>query len=290
MDMAINSPIQRDVGIYIHVPYCRTLCPYCDFVKQRSRGQAPEVFTDALIREIGAYDGPALAQSVFFGGGTPSLLAPRALECIFATLHRRFTFAGKPEVTLEANPDDVSRDLAKTWLDLGINRISLGVQSFHEATLRHLGRRHDAASALRACETIASLFDNWNLDLIFGAPPIEHWPDTLARTVALRPPHVATYGLTYEPGTPFERRRDQAVDDETWLRLYRQAEEVLGDYEHYEISNLARPGFQSRHNLMRIIPVSARGPTHSSAACARGTTPRTTPTSPILGGRKSVSH
>ncbi|MBI2433463.1 MAG: hypothetical protein HYV26_11385, partial [Candidatus Hydrogenedentes bacterium] len=129
-------------------------------------------------------------------------------------------------------------------------RISLGVQSFHEATLRYLGRRHDAAGALRACETIASRFDNWNLDLIFGAPPIEHWPDTLARTVALRPPHVATYGLTYETGTPFERRRDQAVDDETWLRLYQQAEEALGDYDHYEISNLARPGFQSRHNLI----------------------------------------
>jgi oxygen-independent coproporphyrinogen-3 oxidase len=237
------------LGIYVHIPYCRTLCPYCDFVKQRVRGAAPSPFVDALCQEIAAYDGPREAQSIFFGGGTPSLLAPDDLARILETLAAQFHLVNA-EITLEANPDDVTEDLMRAWRAAGVNRVSLGVQSFDKRCLKYLGRRHDAAQALRACEIIAAHFDTWNLDLIFGARPVEAWDATLAQAVALRPPHVAAYGLTYENGTPFERRRDEALDEDISLAMYQQLEAALADYDHYEISNFAKPGHQSRHNLV----------------------------------------
>lgn len=236
------------IGIYLHIPYCRTLCPYCDFVKARSRTGVPDAFVDAVCSEITAYDGPRDAGSIFFGGGTPSLLSTEQLGRILSLLDKHFVLHS-PELTLEANPDDLSPELLRWWRGLGVNRVSLGVQSFDEQCLRKLGRRHNAARAVAACEMIAAEFDNWNLDLIFGAPPIDTWETTLAQALALAPPHIATYGLTYEPGTPFERRAHEAIDDETSLRLYQQAEAALGDYEHYEVSNFARPGCESTHNL-----------------------------------------
>lgn len=236
-------------GIYIHIAFCRTICPYCDFVRERTPGHVPGAYVDALCREIEAFDGPDAAGSVFFGGGTPSLLKPESLRRILERLDRRFRLED-PEITLEANPDDVTRETAQSWRDAGVNRVSLGVQSFDDRVLRYLGRRHDAAGALRACETVANAFDNWNMDLIFGAPPVEAWDATLTRCVSLSPPHVAAYGLTYEPGTPFEQRRGEAVDDDASLRMYQQLESKLLNYNHYEISNFARPGLEARHNLV----------------------------------------
>lgn len=236
-------------GIYIHIPYCRTLCPYCDFVKVRTKTTVPEAFTDALCSEIDAYDGLVDSQSVFFGGGTPSLVPPAQLERILGALHDQFSFHD-PEITLEANPDDVTDELVQAWKDLGINRISMGVQSFDERVLRYLGRRHDVGGAEHACEIIARHFDSWNLDLIFGAKPIGAWEATLQRAVEINPPHIAAYGLTYEPGTPFEKRMDDAVDPDTSLELYKELERILANYDHYEISNFAKPGRASRHNLV----------------------------------------
>lgn len=237
------------IGIYLHIPYCRTLCPYCDFVKARSRSGVPDVFVDAVCIEISAYGGPREAGSVFFGGGTPSLLSAAQLERILALLDKHFVLHSTAEITLEANPDDLNDELLRNWRAMGVNRVSLGVQSFDDQCLRKLGRRHDAASAAAACRLIAEHFEQWNLDLIFGAPPIETWGATLAKALALNPPHIATYGLTYEPGTPFERRAHEAVDDETSLRLYQEAEAALAGYEHYEVSNFARAGWESTHNL-----------------------------------------
>jgi oxygen-independent coproporphyrinogen-3 oxidase len=236
-------------AIYLHIPFCRTLCPYCDFVKERTRGTVPDGFVDAVCAEIEAFEGPQEAGSIFFGGGTPSLLRPDSLDRVMKALHRRFKLV-EPEVTLEANPDDLSEDLIQHWRAAGINRVSLGVQSFHDKTLRYLGRRHNAASAIRGCELVASQFERWSLDLIFGAPPVEAWPETLRQCLALDPPHVAAYGLTYELGTPFERRAKEAIDDETALSMYRQAEEALAEYDHYEISNWAKSGQHSTHNLV----------------------------------------
>ncbi len=237
------------IGVYIHIPYCRTLCPYCDFVKERVPGGTPGPFVAALCDEIASFSGPDDVQSVFFGGGTPSLLAPEALERIFAALHDRFRLDGA-EVTLEANPDDVREDLAAAWTEIGVNRVSLGVQSFSEAALKYLGRRHDAAQAAGACEIVAGRLANWSMDLIFGAPPVADWGATLKQCVALSPPHVSVYALSYEAGTPFGARAKEAVDEETALGMYQRAAAALEGYEHYEISNFARPGFAARHNLI----------------------------------------
>ena len=237
------------LGIYLHIPYCKTLCPYCDFVKERSRTQVPDTFVEAVCREIDAFEGPRDAGSIFFGGGTPSLLTADGLAQVLAALHERFDLAGA-EITLEANPDDVTPELIQMWKDTGINRVSLGVQSFEERVLRYLGRRHNADGARRACGLVGEAFDTWSLDLIFGAPPVEAWRATLEEAVAIGPPHISAYNLTYEVGTPFEKRADQAIPDDIALRMFRKAEEVLSDYDHYEISNYARPGHQSRHNLI----------------------------------------
>lgn len=237
------------IGIYIHIPYCRTLCPYCDFVKKRTSGEVPEAFADALCREIEAYEGPRVAASVFFGGGTPSLLSPASLAKIMRTIGQQFTL-NEAETTLEANPDDVTDAKAVMWRECGVNRVSLGVQSFDDRVLRYLGRRHDAQAAMRACETIATHFENWNLDLIFGARPVDAWGATLEQSLALNPPHVAAYGLTYEEGTPFARKRAEALEEDSALGLFQAAEVALAAYDHYEISNFAKPGLASRHNLV----------------------------------------
>jgi len=237
------------IGIYVHIPFCRTRCPYCDFVSQATPGNVPDAYVSALRREISAFKGPREALSVFFGGGTPSLLAPESLDTILSAIRKQFRLADA-EITIEANPDDVTGDLAHAWHDQGINRVSLGVQSFDDRVLSYLGRRHNAATARRACEIVAERFVNWNMDLIFGAPPIECWAETLAACVCFAPPHVAAYGLTYEAGTLFERRRQDALDDDAALALYQEAEQALAEYAHYEISNYAKPGFECRHNLI----------------------------------------
>ena len=237
------------LGVYIHIPFCRTLCPYCDFLRRPLAGPVPRRFIDALCAELESFDGPREANTVYVGGGTPSLLAPDDLGPILAAVRRRFTLV-HPEVSIEANPDDCEPALADAWRDLGVNRVSLGVQGFDDRVLRYLGRRHDAAGARRACELVANRFDNWGMDLIFGAHPSDTWSATLATALAYAPPHLSTYGLTYEQGTPFGDRREEAVDDATWLRLYRQAHVELTGYVRYEISNFARPGRECRHNLI----------------------------------------
>ncbi|HOE66124.1 MAG TPA: radical SAM family heme chaperone HemW [Candidatus Hydrogenedentes bacterium] len=241
-----DSPL---IGVYLHVPYCRTICPYCDFLRDPVVGAPPDAYVDALLREIDVYDGPVCAQSVFFGGGTPSLLTPRQLERILGAIFSRFAFEN-PEISLEANADDITPELLHAWQALDIHRISIGVQSFDDAALRHLGRRHDAATARRACAWVAERFGNWSLDLIFGARPVEAWRPTLEEAGRLAPPHVSAYGLTYEAGTPFEAQADKAIDEDTYLELYGLAEDVLGGCRRYEVSSYAVPGFECRHNLV----------------------------------------
>ncbi len=238
------------LGIYLHVPYCKTLCPYCDFVKVRNASGVPDEFVDALCDEIARFEGPAEAKSVFYGGGTPSRFSGPQLLRVNNALRARFRFPDDSEWTLEANPDDLSDDALCAIRDSGIGRLSIGVQSFDDRVLRYLGRRHDAASARSACERVAATFDNWSLDLMFGAPPLDAWPDTLATAVSLDPPHVSAYGLTYEAGTPFEKRAQDATPEDTMLAMYQQLESALGAFDHYEISNFARAGRQASHNLI----------------------------------------
>ena len=237
------------LGLYFHIPFCALLCPYCDFVKAKGRPEDREAFTDALIREIQAFEGPRAAQSAYFGGGTPSLLTPSQLERIFEAIHARFDLES-PEITLEANPEDVDAECLVAWKSLGVTRVSVGVQSMDDASLRFLGRNHTAASALAACRAVANHFDSWNLDLIFGLPSEKGWWLTLEVINALKPPHLSAYGLTYEPRTPFYQQRDEAIEDEVFVRQYWEAAEVLHHLRRYEVSNLAVPGHESRHNLL----------------------------------------
>ncbi len=237
------------IGLYIHVPYCRVLCPYCDYVKKRCAGDPPAAFADALCAEIKNYEGPGTGGSIFFGGGTPSLLKPEALGAIFEALHQRFSLVD-PEIGIEANPDDVNGERLAAWKSLGVNRVSLGVQSFDDETLRYLGRCHDSAQARSACEQVAEQFDDWGMDLIFGAQPADSWGETLDECLGFGPPHVSAYGLTFEERTPFWKRRGEAVDEDLSLELYRTAMARLAEYDHYEISNFARAGHQSRHNAI----------------------------------------
>lgn len=249
--LALPSVVSREqkIGIYVHIPFCRTRCPYCDFVSQATPGNVPDAYVSGLCREISAFEGPREATSVFLGGGTPSLLAPKSLETILAVIRKQFRLVDA-EITIEANPDDVTGDLVRQWRDLGLNRVSLGIQSFDDRVLSYLSRRHDAAAARRACKIVAARFENWNMDLIFGARPSACWTETLAECVRFAPPHVAAYGLTYETGTPFEHRRQDALDDDAALALYQEAEQALAAYAHYEISNYAKPAFECRHNLI----------------------------------------
>jgi len=240
------------IGIYIHVPYCRVACPYCDFVKRPTSGDAPEEFAEALVREIAAYDEPREARSIFFGGGTPSLLSAKAFARVFAALRETFTIVDLNEITIEVNPDDVTGERAKFWRGLGVNRLSLGVQSFDNQVLQFLGRCHDADTARRACELVGGAFENWGVDLIFGAKPPEAWTASVAECIRFAPPHVSAYGLTYEERTPFWNQRHAAISEDVALEQYRRAMDEFGaaGYNHYEVSNFARPGFESAHNLI----------------------------------------
>lgn len=241
--------MEQPFGIYIHIPYCRTICAYCGFVHTPLSGPIPEAFIPALCREITSFEGPDSSQTVFLGGGTPSLLSGNDLDKVMDALYRRFRFS-TPEISIEVNSDDVTPDKIKTWKSLGINRVSIGVQSFDTATLRFLGRRHDADTALRSVGLVRDQFENWAMDLIYGAPPAQTWAKTLAITRRLQPPHISTYALTYVPGTPIGDDPHNRCDDDQVLDLYQEAETVLADYDHYEISNFARPGFHCRHNLL----------------------------------------
>lgn len=237
-------------GVYVHIPYCRTRCPYCDFVSEAVAGAPPDAYLDALCAEINAFQGPVRADTLFVGGGTPSLLSPAGLERLMEALRVRFSFSPDAEITMEANPDDITPELPEQWRALGVNRVSLGVQSLDDRVLRHLGRRHDADGARRAAAHVAAVFENWNMDLIFGGRPADAWTATLREAVSMRPAHVAAYGLTHEPGTPFGGRTGEALDDDALLALYQEAEAALAGYDHYEISNYALRGRECRHNLI----------------------------------------
>ena len=239
-----NTPL----GAYIHIPFCRSRCPYCDFVSNAIPGAVPGEFLDALCDEILHFNSPTELTSIFIGGGTPSLLTSGQMKKLLDTFTKTFVLDGV-EITVEANPDDITVAKAKSWRDMGVNRVSLGAQSFNNAALRYLGRRHRAAKARHAAEIIANYFDNWNMDLIFGAPPAKAWEMTLKTALEYKPPHIATYSLVHEPATAFGTG-PPFFDDDAMLGFYEQAANALTQYDHYEISNFAQPGRQCRHNLL----------------------------------------
>jgi oxygen-independent coproporphyrinogen-3 oxidase len=245
-------------GIYVHIPFCDRICPYCDFAVVRTRHDAIARYCAALHDEIerAALTAGGVA-TVYFGGGTPSALPPARIAALTAQLRARFAFdPGAIECTLEANPSRGTADL-EHWRLAGINRLSVGVQSFDDAELHRLGREHSAADAANFLDAArAAGFENVSLDLIAGAPGQTRASFTASLTTAIASPvtHISVYGLTIETGTPYASwyARDPVAfpDDELVADLLEAADTVLTNagYLHYEISNFARPGRESAHN------------------------------------------
>ncbi len=248
-------------GIYIHIPFCKQACHYCNFHFSTSLGQK-EKMLDAIITEINITE-PMLPgekeviSSLYFGGGTPSILSTDELKLIFDTLQRRFQFAANIEITLEANPDDISDVKLRDWKNLGISRFSVGIQSFVEAELTWMNRAHNAAESLQCIDKIKQAgFTNYSVDLIYGSPLLhdDDWKRNVDIAIEKNIPHISCYALTVEPKTALDKmimlHKKENVDPEKQARqflLLMDWMEAAG-YEHYEISNFAKPGYRSRHN------------------------------------------
>jgi oxygen-independent coproporphyrinogen-3 oxidase len=241
---------------YVHVPFCAHRCAYCDFAIAVGHDDLRDPYLDALAVEIATLGRPQPVETLFVGGGTPSHLSAAQLERLLGLLLRWLPPRPGHEFSVEANPDSLDADKVKVLADHGVNRVSLGAQSFRPHLLRALGRDHSADEVPRAVERVRARIDRVSLDLIFGVPgqTLAEWRDDLRRALGLRPDHVATYGLTYEKGTPlWKARRSGAVrplDEEAELSLYACAIDTLeaAGFEHYELSNFARPGARCRHN------------------------------------------
>ena len=249
------------ISLYVHIPFCETKCPYCDFNTYAAIEPLMPAYVAALWAEIALWGrllGSPQIHTVFFGGGTPSYLPADDLQRIMHAIRSTFSLTPDAEITLEANPGDFSEGKLAAYLDCGINRLSIGVQSFDDGLLKILGRRHNAVEAARAYRQAADAgFDNISIDLMYGLPyqKIEQWQDTLARALELAPPHISMYCLTLEGGTPMERWVEQGSmptpDADLAAEMYLMAQDDMNGagYRHYEISNWAKPGNRSRHNL-----------------------------------------
>lgn len=253
--------MEKNLGIYVHIPFCRSKCEYCDFYSLGG-GRTKELMDRYLhalvmhIRETASLAPDYLVDSVYFGGGTPSFFGADGLKRIFAELDRRFNIARDCEVTFEANPDSVNAITLKKLRAAGFNRMSLGVQNDADEVLRALGRPHTYEQAAQAVEKArAAGFENVSVDLMFGLPnqSREKWMKTLRNVLNLKPDHVSCYGLKVEPGTPLYTYQDGAnlPDDDAQADMYLYAVETLEDfgYAQYEVSNFAREGMACRHNL-----------------------------------------
>jgi oxygen-independent coproporphyrinogen-3 oxidase len=245
-------------GIYLHIPFCRQACHYCNFHFSTSLKLKNE-FVEALLKEIRLQKNYLPAEpvnTIYFGGGTPSLLTLEELSSILQTLREHFSVAADAEVTLEANPDDITEQKLQLWKQAGINRLSIGVQSFFEDDLRWMNRAHSAQQAINNLQLAKQYFDNITMDLIYGTPtlPDDKWRHNVQQAIALGIPHVSCYALTVEPGTALasmiNKHKVTDVNTEDQARQFLQLMQWMQEagYEHYEISNFALPGKRSRHN------------------------------------------
>ena len=255
------SDLARPVALYVHWPYCRSRCPYCDFNAHVPRdhvdgGRWLRAF-EAEIRHSRRVSGPRRLESVFFGGGTPSLMPPEVTQGVLAAAAAAWPLADDAEITLEANPSSVEVSRFEAFRDAGVNRVSVGVQALDDDALRMLGRGHTAAEARRAVETAGSTFGRFSFDLIYGRPGHDSssWRAELGDALALAGEHLSCYQLTIERGTPFHvlaaAGRLRLPEESVLLELFDITSDALASacLPRYEVSNHARPGAESRHNL-----------------------------------------
>ncbi|HYH40919.1 MAG TPA: radical SAM family heme chaperone HemW [Burkholderiales bacterium] len=258
--MLIGGPRFKSLpplSLYIHVPWCVRKCPYCDFNSHEKKGELPEAaYVEALIADLD-HALPLVwgrrVYTIFFGGGTPSLLSAQAIDTVLSAVRARVPLAVDAEITLEANPGTFEVEKFAGYRAAGVNRLSIGIQSFDARHLKALGRIHDEGEAHRAIEIARATFDNFNLDLMYALPgqtPDEAEAD-LAQALYYRPPHLSVYHLTIEPNTYFHSHPPVVPDDDVAAGMQETIEQRLAaaGYDHYETSAYAQPGRRSRHNL-----------------------------------------
>jgi putative oxygen-independent coproporphyrinogen III oxidase len=263
-----DAPLQGDVtlsgltnppplSLYIHIPWCVRKCPYCDFNSHEARQEIPEAaYVDALIADLELAT-PLVwgrkIRSVFFGGGTPSIFSAEAIDKILSHVRMLTPLEYGAEVTLEANPGTVDIANFNGYHAAGVNRVSLGIQSFQPQYLKALGRIHDREQALAAAELALNTFDRVNLDVMYALPEqsLEHALQDAETACQLKPAHLSFYHLTLEPNTPFHRTPPSLPDDDTSATMQEEMEKILATngYQHYETSAFAQPGQQCQHNL-----------------------------------------
>lgn len=264
-------------GIYIHIPFCKTRCIYCDFYST-TRSELKQRYIQVLCRELRTrknyLKGEAI-ETIYFGGGTPSQLAEEDFRQIFETIREVYGMDTIKEITLEANPDDLTEEYVTMLHTLPFNRISMGIQTFDDATLKLLNRRHNAMQAIEAVNRCRQVgFQNISIDLIYGLPgeTDERWQRDLNQAVSLNVEHISAYHLTYEKGTRIyemlQAHRISEVDEDSSVRFFSTLMDTFSaaGYEHYEISNFCKPGMYSRHNTSywRGIPYLGCGPSAHS--------------------------
>jgi putative oxygen-independent coproporphyrinogen III oxidase len=282
---ALNTFESANPGLYLHIPFCSAICPYCDFAVLTGGPEKRRRFADHLISEISLWapDRSTFAEidTIYFGGGTPSALASDDIARILRAVRENLSVQDGAGVSFEANPEDVSAESVRAWRDLNVRFLSLGIQSFDADALKFLGRRHDPGTARRSVETAREAgFDTLSIDLIYGLPgqPFEVWRRTLEQAVSLQPDHISCYQLTFHEGTPFgfrlARGKISELPEEEQAEIFLFTHEFLRDhgYPAYEVSNFARsPEHRSRHNqkYWHHVPYLGLGPSAHSFAGTR---------------------
>ena len=260
MGFLTNLKNKTPLGIYVHVPFCRSKCQYCDFYSLTAKDdKLMENYLNAIlahIRECGPLAPGYRVDTIYFGGGTPTIFGAEGMATILSMIRRCFDVDSNAEITFEANPDSVTDSLLHRLKAEGFNRVSLGVQTDNDKLLKELGRPHDYAQAVNAISRIRHAgFKNLSIDLMYGLPgqTLNDWKDTLERVLPMMPEHVSCYALKVEEGTPLYQYKDVCgiPDDDTQADMYLAAVEILRakGYRQYEISNFARKGLYSRHNM-----------------------------------------
>jgi oxygen-independent coproporphyrinogen-3 oxidase len=263
VDLQRVKTVVTPTSLYIHVPFCLRRCSYCDFAVEPTRRPPIAVWLDSVEAELAGlaheqgWDQPLRLETLYIGGGTPSLMGAGAMAELRTRIERHATLATGLEWTAEANPETLSSELARDWAQAGVNRISIGVQTFHEPALKWMGRLHGADGPARAMDAAREAgFDNLSVDLIFALPDRlgRDWSRDIDLALDLEPQHVSLYGLSAEAATPLGRwvreGREQMVEDDVYASQYRLAAERLpaAGFVHYEVSNFGLPGRESRHN------------------------------------------
>jgi len=250
-------PHPPPLSLYVHIPWCVRKCPYCDFNSHESRGEIPEKeYVDALVADLEASLPDVWGrriQSIFIGGGTPSLFKPSSIDHLLTSIRTRIHVNAEAEITMEANPGTFEAERFLGYREAGVNRLSIGVQSFDDAKLASIGRIHGGEEARRAVASALEAFGNVNIDLMYALPAqtAEEAASDIREAIAFGAPHVSAYHLTLEEGTPFHRNPPSIPDDDAAAGMQDalESEFAQAGYEHYETSAFAKAGFRSRHNL-----------------------------------------